>query len=87
MKVKTRYWYVLGLQPIFIFYYHVVQESGEEADAEGRLSKLRSEPHCFPKNHSLVLTGAAHDCSRWTRAGRASEPLLQMPETLKRGLQ
>lgn len=35
MKVKTRYWYVLGLQPIFIFYYHVVQESGEEADAEG----------------------------------------------------
>lgn len=86
MKVKTRYWYVLGLQPIFIFYYHVVQESGEEADAEGRLSKLRSEPHCFPKNHSLVLTGAAQDCSRWTRAGR-SEPLLQMPETLKQGLQ
>lgn len=62
---------------------------GREQVASGKASKLkdRSEPHCFTKNHSLVLTGAAHDCSRCTRAGRASEPLLQMPETLKRGLQ
>lgn len=36
MKVKTRCWYALGLQHVFIFYYHIVQESGEEADAEGR---------------------------------------------------
>lgn len=50
MKVKLNCWLCTWIAACFsFFYYRFEQEGGEEADAEGGFTELRSEPCCFPK--------------------------------------